>query len=176
MKKSLLNLKYRKKAENRLLLNTEYNPNNGCLEWTSYFKNGYPLFKVRVLPELPYRDSQATHISYMLFKTHVIEPIPRHLIIMHSCDNPPCVNPAHLFLDTRAENNKDRDRKGRTYRGFGEENTNAKLTTEMVRYIKGSLLQDKNCENLIYLADQFVITVSNIKSIRDEKTWKHVTA
>jgi hypothetical protein len=40
-------------------------------------------------------------------------PIPDGMILMHTCDNPPCCNPEHLKLGTRAENNKDRAKKGR---------------------------------------------------------------
>lgn len=39
--------------------------------------------------------------------------IPAGMHVLHRCDNPPCVRPSHLFLGTQADNNKDRDAKGR---------------------------------------------------------------
>lgn len=55
----------------------------------------------------------AHRISWMI-STGV--DVPPGMQICHSCDNPPCVNPHHLFLGTNADNMADRKAKGRKYR------------------------------------------------------------
>jgi len=71
-------------------------------------------------------------------------PIPVGLKVLHCCDNPPCCNPAHLFLGTNLDNVADKVRKGRQARGAwmaknrvnGERHPHAKLTDEQVATIR----------------------------------------
>src|SRR5689334_1517297 len=75
-----------------------------CWPWTRAVVGfGYGHFKVAG------RSVQTNRLAYELKNG----PIPDGLCVLHRCDNPPCCNPAHLFLGTRKENNQDRHRKGR---------------------------------------------------------------
>lgn len=62
--------------------------------------------------------------------------IPNGLYILHSCDNPPCVNPKHLFLGTQQDNVKDRERKGRGNQPINLQNGKAKHSNETVLAIR----------------------------------------
>lgn len=90
-------------------------------------------------------------------------PIPDGLYVCHSCDNPPCVNPAHLWLGTPAENNMDALRKGRS----GTWLCVADVRTIRRLHAAGEVSQRE-------LARQFRTSPSNIGQIVKRQTWKHV--
>lgn len=64
--------------------------------------------------------------------------IPDGMSVCHRCDNPPCVNPDHLFVGSHAENMRDRNRKGRVSRGKKTRHfSGPELTSIRIRYLSG---------------------------------------
>lgn len=90
--------------------------------------------------------------------------------MLHRCDNPPCVNPAHLFLGTDLDNARDRDAKGR--RAAGELHGSAKLTAETVRAIRA--LHTEGAATMRGMARRYGINRSTIKQVILRQTWKHI--
>ena len=92
--------------------------------------------------------------------------IPDGMVIMHTCDVPLCVNPAHLKLGTQAENVADRDIKGRTARG--EKHGASKLTETQAQFIKRSSKPTQ------LLANRFGVHYTTILKIKQGVNWAHV--
>jgi hypothetical protein len=81
-------------------------PNGECLEWTGSLnrKSGYG--EVRINTN---RKEYAHRLMFRLTRGW----IPPGEVVMHDCDNPKCVNPAHLRTGTQLDNLRDAQRKGR---------------------------------------------------------------
>lgn len=91
-----------------------------CIKWWggSFFNKGYG----RV------RGDFGVYIgAHRMVYEECFGPIAEGLCVLHRCDNPPCVNPEHLFLGTKADNNADRSAKGRTFRAHGENHPSSKI-------------------------------------------------
>lgn len=101
---------------------------------------------------------------------------PGKLKVCHSCDNPPCCNPAHLWLGTQADNMADAWSKGRVAQPVlpkemaarGERQALAKLTSKDVLAILES------DEPTAVLVARFKVATPTIWSVRRGKTWRHV--
>lgn len=129
-----------------------------CWNWTaSCHRFGHGVFKFG-------KEQYAHRASWVLFNG----PIPDDLCVLHKCDNPKCVNPKHLFLGTRAENNADRDSKGRQNCVRGEKNPWAKLTRDQAMIVRGLRIMGKPRR---WVAEQFGISVSGVKAISTGRTW-----
>ncbi len=100
-------------------------------------------------------------------------PIPAGMFVMHSCDNPPCVNPAHLSLGTSTDNNRDMVSKGRSRgrAGHGTLNCNAKLTPEKVVAIRRLAAEGRDQREI---GRQYGISQAVVWHVFHRKTWKHV--
>lgn len=96
-------------------------------------------------------------------------PIPDGAFVCHSCDNPACVNPAHLFIGTAAENSADMARKGRAAKG--EQNGSAKLTAEQVREIRAAWAAG---ETQTSIAKRYSVRQTMVSQIVLHQAWKHL--
>ena len=99
--------------------------------------------------------------------------IPEGLHVLHKCDNGACVNPAHLFLGTQADNNKDCLQKGRAskppvLRGNDHPRQARKLTDAQVLEIRAST------EPTRVLVARYGMSTSGINFIRARQRWQHL--
>lgn len=89
----------------------------------------------------------------------------------HSCDNPQCVNPKHIWLGTCKDNQRDKWNKGRVQPKIGEQSPVAKLSESDVISIRSKFSTGSDAKTL---AAEYSITVSTVYSITSRKRWKHV--
>lgn len=99
-------------------------------------------------------------------------PIPDGLCVCHSCDTPRCQNPAHWFLGTVGDNNRDRQAKGRSVmpNNAGERHGMSRLSPEDITTIRQRVL---NGETQIAVAKDFGVRQQHISKIINNKTWSH---
>lgn len=132
---------------------------SGCWIWTACLGNkSYGLFK------LDGKHQRAHRLSYQCFKGE----IPDEMLVCHTCDNPTCVNPAHLWVGTNDDNMNDKVKKGRQSRLHGETNGFSKLTEDDVKAIRA----DKRLQRQI--AADYGIHQANVSLIKLRKSWSHV--
>lgn len=154
--------RFSKTLEQRFWERVEKRGPDDCWPWTgTYDGKRYGVIKVQRPKK---RMRHAHRVSYELAHG----PIGPGLFVCHRCDNPPCVNPSHLFVGTSAENTRDRDQKGRTHHPEGERHPMVKLTEAIVREIRASTALQ------CHLAVRYGVSKNTICSIRNHKTWRHI--
>lgn len=135
---------------------------DGCWTWMGgRDKNGYGIFKGEVGGVLFLR---AHRFSYALATGDLL--IDRHAL--HSCDNPCCVNPAHLSSGTNLDNVNDKVAKGRSARRRGEQASRAVLTEAQALAIM------KDVRPHSEIAAEFGVTPSTVSDIKNRVSWKHL--
>lgn len=139
---------------------------DGCWEWTR-ITNGDGYGQLCVAGRMVY----AHRLAYQLG----VGEIPEGMHILHSCDNPRCINPAHLSAGTRSENMKECSERGRAKIPKpikrGEENGASKLRDVDVRSIRRLLAKGLTQQSI---ADRFGVTQRAISDIKLGKKWGHV--
>ena len=133
----------------------------GCWEWTgSRHPRGHGQFGFG-------RSVKAHRFIYEA----QVGPIPAGMVIMHTCDNPPCVNPAHLRAGTQADNVTDMVTKGRRASTQGQRNGRSKLTPQIVAQIREIYAAGKATQ--LDLAAHYGVGGTTIWRIVHGQSWNH---
>lgn len=149
-----------------------------CWEWkTSKFRGGYGQFKVNG------RNIRASRLAY--FIQHGVDPLDAQ--VCHTCDNPPCCNPSHLFLGDNADNRNDSIAKGRDNTASGERHGSHTKPERWARgeRVGGSILTAAQVSEMraLYLtgahtqqdlADRFGVKRETIGRVVRGENWKHL--
>lgn len=130
----------------------------GCIEWVkSFYNSGYGQISSKHTKEsLAHRASYEANFG----------KIPIGVYVCHTCDNPKCINPKHLFLGTPLENMIDRNNKKRQANGTKMGRSN--LCDADILYIR------KSKEFLRVLSKRFGISMSMVSRIKLRKSWVHI--
>jgi len=141
----------------------------GCWVWNANkTHNGYG--------QIYYKGSQSRAHRVMYELMH--GTIPNGMVVCHSCDNPSCVNPKHLYLATQKENIADCMRKGRFLLAkngsdqVGTNNHRSVLNDGDVRAIREEYKSGNVSRSV--LAAKYGVTKSNIQAIIERRSWGHV--
>jgi len=151
--------------EIRFWLKVDKKSEDECWPWIGQrLKSGYGRISLGAKKE----GSEGAHrVSWILANK---QKIPDQMFVMHSCDNPSCVNPKHLSIGTPKQNHDDMVKKGRkrVVAPVGNENGKAIITPDIVRQIRSS------DESHASIARRFNISPNCVRSVRIGRTWSHV--
>lgn len=150
----------------RLMSKVRVDEATGCWQWTaSCRRGGYGQLGLKGGVFTAHRLSYIVHIG----------EIPGGMFVCHRCDNRKCLNPAHLFVGTAAENTADMMTKGRFVLGRryrGEEIRSAKLSEAEVIAIRNKHIPRQYTRK--QLASEYGVSVATIKNVLCGRCWSHV--
>ncbi len=137
-------------VEERFWVKVDKNGPEGCWVWTKATNDlGYGWFSFNRQPHLAHR------IAWML--THGEMP---NGLVLHSCDNPPCVNPNHLRVGTDQDNSDDKVARNRCAKGLSHPKFIS--TDELARQVKSLDKQNLSSRKIATILDVSPSTVSRI--------------
>lgn len=133
---------------------------DGCWEWTGRRdRQGYGRLRMNG------KECLAHRVAWELTRG----PIPEGMKVCHSCDNPPCIRPDHLWLGTQRDNVLDMEHKGRAVHVRGQHQGSAKLTEKQVLRIR---IRCANGEGRRKLAREYGVSHTNVELIVCGRAWK----
>jgi len=135
---------------------------NACWPWTGCVM---PFGYGRYIPIKRDRRIQTAH-KFAIISSGVL--VPNGMCVLHTCDNPPCCNPNHLYVGTYKQNAMDKVARGRQSRARGELCGMAKLSEDDVHFIR--LSTERNAR----LASMFSVASGTISKIRKRQRWQHI--
>ena len=136
---------------------------SGCLVWLGYVRNcGYAYIND---PRVPWKNRRTIGVHRYAWIVANGREIPEGMCVCHHCDVRTCIEPSHLFIGTKADNNADMRAKGRQARADGANNNFAKLTAEQVFAIRASR------ERVADLARLYGVHRNHVYRIRSGKRW-----
>lgn len=134
-------------------------PRGDCLEWSAYRdRDGYGKAS---------HDGQQRSVTRLVMK--MLGRGVDGMVVMHTCDNPPCVNPLHLRVGSCADNHADRNAKRRQARG--SRSGSARLKEQDIATIRECCGRG---DTQLSVAKRFGVSRTTIQAIVSKTTWRHL--
>lgn len=140
---------------------------NGCMEWSgARHPKGYGNITIQ---------NKTIKLHRFVLEQKLHRRLDENMCACHTCNNPPCCNPDHLYEGTNQDNVNDKVRAGRQARGpdhgsRGITNPMSKLTESQIRYIR----EQRGRKLQIEIAKELGISRTHVSAIQLNRLWRHV--